>query len=37
MEVFVMEPTVFKFLKTDSTILERQPLEKISKLKNLCL
>lgn len=32
---FVMEPTVFKFLKTDSTILERQPLEKISKLKKL--
>ncbi len=32
---FVMEPTVFKFLKTDSTILERQPLERISKLKKL--
>ena len=32
---FVMEPAVFKFLKTDSTILERQPLEKISKLKKL--
>ena len=32
---FVMEPTIFKFLKTDSTILERQPLEKISKLKKL--
>lgn len=30
-----MEPAVFKFLKTDSTILERQPLEKISKLKKL--
>ena len=32
---FVMEPAVFKFLKTDSTILKRKPLEKISKLKKL--
>ncbi len=32
---FVMEPGIFKFLKNDSTILERQPLENISKLKKL--
>ncbi len=32
---FVMEPKIFKYLKDDSTVLERQPLEKISKLKKL--
>ena len=32
---FVMSPKIFKFLKNDSTVLERQPLEKISKLKKL--
>tara|TARA_Y100000591_G_scaffold273773_1_gene249840 strand:- start:691 stop:1368 length:678 start_codon:yes stop_codon:yes gene_type:complete len=32
---FVMSPEIFKFLKNDSTVLERQPLEKISKLKKL--
>ena len=32
---FVLEPGIFKFLKNDSTILERQPLESISKLKKL--
>ena len=30
-----MSPKIFKFLKNDSTVLERQPLEKISKLKKL--
>ena len=32
---FVCEPEIFKFLKNDKTILERQPLEDISKLKKL--
>ncbi len=32
---FVMEPEVFRFLKNDRTILERSPLENISKLKKL--
>ena len=32
---FVMEPDVFKFLKNDGTVFERQPLEKISKLRKL--
>ena len=32
---FVMEPKIFKFLKKDQTILERSPLENISKLKKL--
>ena len=32
---FVMSPEIFKFLKNDNTVLERQPLEKISKLKKL--
>ena len=32
---FVLEPGIFKFLKNDLTILERQPLESISKLKKL--
>ena len=30
-----MQPKIFKFLKNDQTILERSPLEKISKLKKL--
>ena len=30
-----MEPSIFKFLKNDSTVFERQPLEKISKLRKL--
>ena len=30
-----MEPIIFKYLKDDKTILERYPLEKISKLKKL--
>ena len=33
---FVVEPIFFKFLKNDYTILERSPLEKVSKLKKLC-
>ena len=32
---FVMEPNIFNFLKNDSTVFERQPLEKISKLRKL--
>ena len=32
---FVVEPIIFKFLKNDYTILERSPLEKVSKLKKL--
>ena len=32
---FVMEPKFFKFLKNDKTILERKPLEKVSKLGEL--
>ena len=32
---FVVEPIIFKFLKNDQTILERSPLEKVSKLKKL--
>ena len=32
---FVMEPKIFKFLKNDSTILERSPLENICKLNKL--
>lgn len=32
---FVMEPEIIKFIKNDSTILERYPLEKICKLKKL--
>ena len=34
-DFFVMSPEIFKFLKNDNTVLERQPLEKISKLKKL--
>ena len=32
---FVMEPKFFKFIKNDKTILERQPLEKAAKKKQL--
>ena len=32
---FVMNSKIFKFLKDDNTVLERSPLEKISKLKKL--
>ena len=32
---FVIEPTIFKFLKNDQTIFERSPLENVSKLKKL--
>ena len=32
---FVMEPIIFKYIKNDKTILERYPLEKISKIKKL--
>lgn len=32
---FVMEPSFLKFIKNDSTYLERQPLERISKKKQL--
>ena len=30
---FVMEPQIFKFLKNDTTVLEKKPLENICKLK----
>ena len=32
---FVMEPNFFKFIKNDHTYLEREPLEKMTKIKNL--
>ena len=32
---FVVEPEIFNFLKSDKTILEKSPLEKICKLKKL--
>ena len=32
---FVMESKIFKYLKNDMTVLERQPLERISKVKKL--
>ena len=32
---FVMEPTFFKYLKNDKTILEKKPLEKVAKAKQL--
>lgn len=32
---FVMEKKIFKFLKNDQTVLEREPLENISKQKKL--
>ena len=30
-----MEPNFFKFIKNDHTYLEREPLEKMTKIKNL--
>ena len=32
---FVMEPGFFKFLMNDNTILERKPLERVAKMKQL--
>ena len=32
---FVMEPSFFKFIKNDKTYLEKQPLEKVTKKKQL--
>jgi glucose-1-phosphate cytidylyltransferase len=32
---FVLEPTIFKFIKGDKSFFEREPLQKISKLKQL--
>lgn len=32
---FICEPEIFKYLKSDKTILERRPFEKISKIKKL--
>ena len=32
---FVIEPSFLKFIKNDKTYLEREPLEKLSKEKNL--
>ena len=32
---FVMEPKIFNFIKNDSTVLERSPLENICKIKKL--
>ena len=32
---FVMEPKFLKFIQSDKTVLEKNPLEKASKLKNL--
>ena len=32
---FVMEPTFFKYLKNDKTILEKKPLENVAKAKQL--
>ena len=32
---FVMNPSVFKFLKNDKTVLERNPLEQICKINKL--
>ena len=32
---FIFEPAIFKFIKNDKTYLEREPLEKISSLKQL--
>ena len=32
---FVMEPKFLKFIKNDKTYLEREPLERVCKLKNL--
>ena len=35
MVVFVMEPKFLKMIKNDKTFLEREPLEKVTKLKEL--
>jgi len=32
---FVMEPDIFKFIKNDKTILEKEPMQKIGKVKKL--
>ena len=32
---FVMEPKFLKYIKNDKTFLEREPLEKVTKTKNL--
>ena len=32
---FVMEPKIFDYLKNDKTFLEREPMEKVSKKKQL--
>ena len=33
---FILEPGIFKYIKGDQTFFEREPLQKISKLKSLC-
>ena len=33
--IFVFEPEIFKYLKNDSTYLERDPFEKLAKKKKL--
>ena len=33
---FVLEPKIFKYIKGDETFFEREPLQKISKIKSLC-
>ena len=35
-DFFVVEPEIFKYLKGDNTFLEREPMENISKKKQLC-
>jgi glucose-1-phosphate cytidylyltransferase len=32
---FVIEPRFFKYIKNDKTFLEREPLEKVTKMKQL--
>tara|TARA_A100001011_G_C14279753_1_gene831032 strand:- start:368 stop:1057 length:690 start_codon:yes stop_codon:yes gene_type:complete len=32
---FVMEPSIFKYIKSDKTYLERDPLEKLTKIKKI--
>ena len=32
---FVFEPKIFKFIKNDKTFLEKEPLSKLEKLKQL--
>jgi glucose-1-phosphate cytidylyltransferase len=32
---FVMEPSIFKYIKNDQTYLEREPLEKLTKIKKI--